>query len=175
MPKQEKVDAVAKMKKLFEESRSFFVTDYQGLDVARMTKLRSELRGVDVRFMVAKNTLLRLAAKDAGVAEDIQEHLSGPTAIAFVEEDAPAAAKVLQESFKDVELPRTKIFVVADTVYSADDLKAFAELPSRDELLAQVAAAVEAPLTELARTVDGFFQELILSVEALADKKKSEG
>lgn len=173
MPKPEKIEAVAEMKKLFEDSRSFFVTDYQGLSVAAMTKLRRDLRGQDVRYLVAKNTLLRLAAKEAGV-EGIEEHLSGPTAIAFVPEDAPAAAKVLHESFKERELPRTKVFVIVDKIYSADDLKAFAELPSRDELLSQVAMAVEAPLTELARTINGFFQELIGSVEALSEKRKAE-
>jgi len=174
MPRQEKVDAVAEMKKLFEDSRSFFVTDYQGLDVAAMTKLRSDLRDADVRYLIAKNTLLKRAAAEAGV-EGIDDYLKGPTAIAFVPEDAPAAAKVIHDSFKDRQLPRTKIFVVADTVYSPDDLKAFAELPSRDELLARVAASVEAPLVELARTIDGFFQQLILTLQGLEDKKNAEG
>jgi large subunit ribosomal protein L10 len=174
MAKPEKIDAVARMKDLFQGSRSFFVTDYQGLDVAAMTKLRSDLRAAGVHYLVAKNTLLKRAAAEAGV-EGIDQHLSGPTAIAFVEEDAPSAAKVIHNSFKERELPRTKVFVVAETVYSADDLKAFAELPSREELLAQVAAAVEAPLAELVRTLDGFFQELILTLKGLEEQKQAEG
>lgn len=173
MPKPEKVTAVADMKKLFEESSAFFVTDYQGLNVEDMTTLRKNLRDKQVRYLIGKNTLFRIAAKDAGVP-DIEEHLSGPTAIAFAADDAPAAAKVLHDSYKDKELPRTKVFVVRGDRFEGADIKQFADLPSREELLAQVARAVEAPLVELARTIDGFFQQLILSVEALAEKRKSE-
>lgn len=174
MARPEKMSAVADMKKLFEESSAFFVTDYQGLNVEDMTALRKNLRDKQVTYMVGKNTLFRIAAKEAGVP-DIEEHLSGPTAIAFSSDDAPAAAKVLHDSYKDKELPRTKVFVVRGDRFEGADIKQFADLPSREELLAMVAAAVEAPLVELARTIDGFFQELILSLEALADKKKSEG
>ena len=173
MPKPEKLSAVADMKKLFEESSAFFVTDYQGLNVEDITNLRKNLRDKQVNYLVGKNTLFRIAAKEAGVP-DIDEHLSGPTAIAFAADDAPAAAKVLHDSYKDKELPRTKVFIVRGDRFEGADIKQFADLPSREELLAMVAAAVEAPLVELARTIDGFFQELILSVEALVEKRKSE-
>lgn len=174
MPRPEKVAAVADMKKLFEESSAFFVTDYQGLNVEDMTALRKNLREKQVSYKVAKNTLFRIAAKDAGVP-DIFEHLNGPTAIAFAADDAPAAAKVLHDSYKDKELPRTKVFVVRGDMFDGPEIKQFADLPSREELLAQVAAAVEAPLVELARTVDGFFQELLLTLGNLEEQKKSEG
>ncbi len=173
MPKPEKITAVADMKKLFEESSAFFVTDYQGLNVEDMTALRKNLRDKQVRYLIGKNTLFRIAAKDAGVP-DIEEHLIGPTAIAFAADDAPAAAKVLNDSYKVKELPRTKVFVVRGDRFEGADIKQFADLPSREELLAQVAMAVEAPLVELARTIDGFFQQLILSVEALVEKRKNE-
>jgi len=174
MAKPEKVTAVAEMKKLFDECDSFFVTDYQGLSVADVTALRKSLREQGVTFLVGKNTLLKRAAHEAGVGE-IDSFLVGPTAIAFARADASAAAKVLQDSFKERELPRTKVFVVADRVYGAGDLKALAELPPREQLLAQVAAAVEAPLAELVRTIDAFFQQLVGSDDALAEKRKAEG
>lgn len=174
MPKPEKITAVAEMKKLFEECESFFVTDYQGLNVADVTALRRNLRESDVTFLVAKNTLVKLAAHEAGV-EDIDEYLNGPTAIAFAMSDPAPAAKVLHDSFKDKELPRTKVFVVADRIYSPDDLKSLADLPPRDQLLAQVVAAVEAPFSELVRTLDAFFQDVVGSVDALAEKRKTEG
>jgi large subunit ribosomal protein L10 len=173
MPKPEKITAVAEMKKLFDEADSFFVTDYQGLNVAAVTTLRSNLRKQNVKFVVAKNTLLKLAAHQAGI-EGIDPFLNGPTAIAFCEDDPVATAKVLQDMFKEKELPRTKVFVVADRVYQAENLKAFSELPSREQLLSQVAAAVQAPLTELVGTIDGFFHKLMGSVDALADKRKTE-
>lgn len=173
MPKPEKVTAVAEMKKMFEEADSFFVTDYQGLNVAHVTTLRADLRKNGVKFLVAKNTLLKLAAAEAGV-EGIDEHLTGPTAVAFAGEDPVAAAKVINDSFKERQLPRVKVFVVGKHQYQPEDLTRFADLPSREQLLAQVVAAVEAPLTELVGSLDGFFRKLIGLVDALADKRKGE-
>ncbi len=174
MPKPEKITAVAEMKKMFEESDSFFVTDYQGLNVANVTALRANLRKNGVHYLVAKNTLLKLAASEAGV-EGIEEFLSGPTAVAFVKDDPVAAAKVLNDSIKERELPRIKVFVVDKKHYEPGDLTRFADLPSREQLLAQVVAAVEAPLTELVGSLDGFFRKLVGLVDALAEKRKEEG
>ena len=174
MLKPEKIKAVADMKELFESSDSIFVTDYQGLTVADMTSLRSDLRANKVKYLIAKNTLLKLAAKEAGV-EGIEEHLVGPTAIAFTNDDPAAAAKVLNDSFKAKELPRMKVFVVENEIYQGVEIKRLADLPPKDILLSQVVAAVEAPFTELIGSLDGFFRELVGSIDALADQKKSEG
>ena len=94
MLRQEKVESVAGLKQLFEDAGAFFITDYQGLNVADMTVLRKNLRENNVKFLVAKNTLFRLAAKDAGV-EGVDEHFNGPTAIAFAMDDPSMAAKIL--------------------------------------------------------------------------------
>ena len=174
MPKPEKIQAVAEMKEIFENSSSLFVTDYQGLNVADMTDLRSKLRENNVKYLIAKNTLLKIAAKEAGV-EGIDEHLSGPTAIAFTDDDPAAAAKVLNDSFKDKELPRMKVFVVDEDVFDAAEIGRLADLPSKEILYSQVVAAVEAPFTELVGSLDGFFRELVGSIDALADQKKTEG
>lgn len=174
MPKPEKIQAVAEMKELFENSSSLFVTDYQGLNVADMTALRTNLRNKNVKYLIAKNTLMKIAAKEAGV-EGINEHLSGPTAIAFTNDDAAAAAKVLNDSFKDKQLPRMKVFVVDNEVYEGTEIKRLADLPTKEVLLSQVVAAVEAPFTSLIGSIDGFFRELVGSIDALAEKKKTEG
>lgn len=174
MAKPEKIKAVADMKELFESSDSFFVTDYQGLTVADMTSLRSDLRANKVKYLIAKNTLLKLAAREAGV-EGVDDHFVGPTAVAFTNDDPAAAAKVLNDSFKAKELPRMKVFVVENEVYQGVEIKRLADLPPKDILLSQVVAAVEAPFTELIGSLDGFFRELVGSIDALADKKNSEG
>jgi len=173
MPKPEKVTAVAEMKKMFEEADSFFVTDYQGLNVAHVTTLRANLRKNGVQFLVAKNTLLRLAASQAGV-EGLDQYLTGPTAVAFAKADPVAAAKILNDSIKERELPRIKLFVVDKHEHQPADLARFADLPSREVLLSQVVSAVEAPLTELVGSIDGFFRKLIGLVDALEEKTKAE-
>ncbi len=174
MPNPGKVAAVQELKELFQGADSFFVTDYQGLDVAEINALRKNFRENNVKYLVAKNTLLRRAAAEAGI-ENVDEYLVGPTAIAFSSEDPVVAAKIIQESFKERELPRVKVFVVESTKYGPEDLKRFAELPTKEVLLSQVVAAVEAPLTELVGTIDGFFRKLIGTIDALAEKKKAAG
>ena len=173
MLRQEKVDAVAGLKELFEESGAFFITDYQGLNVADLTVLRKNLRENNVKYLVAKNTLFRLAAKDAGV-EGVEEHFNGPTAIAFATDDPSVAAKILYDSYKEKELPNFKAFYLDQQLHGPDQVKRLAELPPRDVLLSQLAAAVESPLTSLVGSLDGFFRELVGSIEALAEKKKAE-
>ena len=174
MLKTQKVDVVAQIKGLFENSGAYFITDYQGLNVSDMTVLRKELRESNVKYLVAKNSLFRLAAKDAGV-DGLDEYFVGPTAVAFVNDDPSVAAKILHESNKKTELPTFKVFMVEGQLHQADEVKALAELPPRDVLLSQVVAAVEAPLTELVGTLDGFFRELVGVVDALEEKKKGEG
>ena len=173
MPNQEKIKAVAEMKELFDSSDSFFITDYQGLDVADMTSLRSSLRDNNVKYIIAKNTLLRIAAKEAGY-EGLDTHLTGPTAIAFTSDDAAAAAKVLHDFFKDKKLPVMKAFLVDKELFAGDEIKRLADLPTKDTLLAMVVASVEAPFTSLIGSLDGFFRELVGSIDALEEKKKGE-
>jgi len=174
MPNQEKIKAVAELKGLFEGANSFFVTDYQGLTVADLTQLRKAFRSNDVTYLVAKNTLFRIAMGEVGV-KGVDDHFAGPTAVAFAHGDPAVAAKVIQESVKVRELPRVKAFVVDRKVYDAADLKRLADLPSREVLLSQLVAAVESPLSALVRSLDGFFVQLVGSIDALAEKRKSEG
>jgi len=174
MPTPKKMQSVAEMKELFEGSSSLFITDYQGLNVADMTSLRTSLREKNVKFLISKNTLMKIAAKEAGVT-GIDEHFKGPTAIAFTSDDPAAAAKILNDSFKKKELPRMKVFVVDDEVFEAAQISRLADLPTKEILLSMVVASVEAPFTSLIGSLDGFFRELVGSIDALAEKKNSEG
>lgn len=173
MPTTQKIEKVAEMTELFRTSGAFFVTDYLGLNVEDVTNLRKKLRQNGVKFMVAKNTLFKIAAQNAG-APNMDKHLKGPTAIAFVTKDAAVAAKMLDEQQKEKELPRIKAFVVDSHLYGASEIKRLADLPSREVLLSMVVGAVEAPLTSLVGSIDGFFHPLINSINALADKRKNE-
>jgi len=174
MLKQEKNDQVAQLKALFEKSGAYFITDYQGLNVPDLTLLRKNLRNSNVKYLVAKNTLFRLAAREAGVA-GLDDYFTGPTAVAFAVDDPSVAAKILHTSYKEKEMPRFRAFVVEGQIHQPDEIRMLADLPPRTVLLSQVVAAVEAPLTSLVGTLDGFFRELVGSIDALADKRKAEG
>jgi large subunit ribosomal protein L10 len=172
MPKPIKVDTVKELKKFFQSAGCFFVTDYQGLNVADISKLRKALRESDVKFVVAKNTLFKIAANEAG-SPSVDEHLHGPTAIAFALKDAAVAAKILNDSFKEKKLPRVKVFVLDNEIYQADQIGKLADLPPREILLSHLVRVIELPLTELLGSVDAVFTELIRTVDALAEKQKA--
>jgi large subunit ribosomal protein L10 len=173
MPNAQKVESVASIKELFEKNTAFFVTDYHGLNVSDLTALRRNLRRKNVTFLVAKNTLIKVAATQAGV-KGLDEHLLGPTAVAFTKDDAPAAAKILHDSFKSIEKPRMKVFVVDNNVFKGNEIKKLADLPSRDVLLSMIASAVEAPMVGVVSAINALFQELLGTIDALAEKKKGE-
>jgi large subunit ribosomal protein L10 len=173
MARPEKIAVVESFEKLFKDSNAYFVTDFQGLSVSDMTVLRKNLRENKVSYLVAKNTLMDIAARNTE-QPDLKEYFKGCTAIAFASDDPAVAAKILYDSYKEKELPRVKAFVVDSALYMADDIKRLAELPPREVLLSQLVAAVESPLTSLVGALDAVFRDLVGSIDALAEKRKAE-
>jgi len=170
MPKPEKIEVVEKVKKQLEGAKSLFITDYTGLNVEDITLLRKNLRENSVKYLIAKNTLVRIAAKETGY-ENIVDFLTGQTAIAFGVDDPAVPAKILYDSFKDKEKPVIKAFVLDNELYQGADIVRLAELPSREVLLAQLIGAVESPIQAILGSVDGLMQELVATVDALAASK----
>ena len=173
MPRPEKMQAVDQLTEEISQAGSIFVTDYAGLTVADMTQLRSQLRNAGIRYRVAKNTLLRLAARNADMPE-LVEHLKGPTAIAFAGDDPVAPAKVFHEFYSRLEKPRVRMFVSDRRVYYAQDLKAVAALPPREVVLSQLVAAVQAPIAGFVGTLDAIIRDFVGTVDALAKKRAGE-
>lgn len=158
-----KVAAVAELKEKFAESSAVLITEYRGLSVPQLGQLRGSLNGV-ATYLVAKNTLTALAAKEAGV-EGLDEFLSGPTAIAFVTGDPVEAAKGLRNFSKDNKNLVIKGGFLDGNVLSAAEVEKLADLESREVLLAKAAGAMkaslfgaaylfQAPLAQAARAVD---------------------
>ena len=147
----------------FEAAASVVVVDYRGLTVAQVTELRKQLREAGVEFKVYKNTLVRRAAEQAGV-EAINEVLTGPNAIAFSTEDVVAPAKIINEFAKKNEALEIKAGIIESTVSSADDVKALAELPSREGLLSMLLSVLQAPVRNFA-----------LATKAVAEQKEEQG
>ncbi|WP_440113208.1 50S ribosomal protein L10 [Paenibacillus sp. QZ-Y1] len=155
--KQESVDAVtAKLR----ESATTVVVDYRGLNVAQVTELRKQLREAGIEFQVLKNTLLRRAATAAELGE-LNEVLTGPTAIAFSADDVVAPAKILNDFAKKNDALELKGAVVEGRVIGAEEVKALAELPSREGLLSMLLSVLQAPVRNFA-----------LAVKAVADKEE---
>jgi large subunit ribosomal protein L10 len=172
MPKPEKIQKVDNVKKHLEESKSLFITDYTGLNVDDITLLRKNLRENSIKYLVAKNTLVRIAAKESGY-DNILDYLEGQTAIAFSQDDPAVAAKILYDSYKDIEKPVIKAFVLDEEVYPGADIVRLAELPSREVLLARLIGAVESPLTSVVSSINAVSQELVATIDALAASKNA--
>lgn len=155
--KQESVDAVtAKLR----ESATTVVVDYRGLNVAQVTELRKQLREAGIEFSVLKNTLLRRATAAAELTE-LDSVLTGPTAIAFSGEDAVAPAKILNDFAKKNDALKLKGAVVEGRVIGVEEVKALAELPSREGLLSMLLSVLQAPVRNFA-----------LAVKAVAEKEE---
>ena len=176
MPTQAKIDLVASLTEHFSTADNIFVTDYSGLNVAQVTKLRKDLREQGVKYIVAKNTLFRIAARDAGY-EDAVAHLSGPTAVAFSNADPNVPAKILYDAykeFKEIEKPEVKAFYIDKQAFSGADAERIAKLPPREVLLSQLISTIEGPIVSLVGTMDSIIRELVGTVDALATKKGDE-
>lgn len=158
--KQVQVQAITEK---FQAAASVVVVDYRGLNVAQVTELRKQLREAGVEFKVFKNTLVRRATEVAGV-EAINEFLTGPNAIAFSNEDVIAPAKIINEFAKKNEALEIKAGIIEGNVSSADDVKALAELPSREGLLSMLLSVLQAPVRNFA-----------LITKAVAEQKEEQG
>src|SRR3954469_22212122 len=146
MPNTEKVTAVAELTEHFNSSSAAVITEYRGLSVKQITDLRRAL-GRDTTYAVVKNTLTKRAAADAGFAID-DSLLQGPTAIAFVKGDPVDAAKGLRDFARTNPLLVVKGGVMDGKALTADEIKKLADLESREVLLAKLAGAMKASLTQ---------------------------
>ncbi|KZZ85487.1 MULTISPECIES: 50S ribosomal protein L10 [Bacillaceae] len=147
----------------FRDSKSTIVVDYRGLTVGQVTELRKTLREAGVEFKVYKNTMTRRAVEQAELTE-LNDALTGPNAIAFSTEDVVAPAKVLNDFAKKNEALEIKAGVVEGNVVSAEEIKALAELPSREGLLSMLLSVLQAPIRNLA-----------LVSKAVAEQKEEQG
>lgn len=171
-PREDKVSVVKEIKDLLINSRGSVITEYRGLTVAQLKEFRDSLREVDSEYKVYKNTLVRLAAKDAGL--DFGDDISGPVAIAFAKSDAVSTAKAVK-TFADTNKALVlKSGVLGDKVISAEDVIALAKLPTRDVLLAQIAGTIQSPLTKSAGLFQAFTRNAAYAFQALADKKSAD-
>lgn len=163
---------LAKLKEQIKESSSIVLTEYRGLSVAQMQELRNSL-GFDVEYSVAKNTLFKIAATEAGI-EGLDDQLNGPTAFAFIKGEAVDAAKVMKKFASDNEAFIVKGGYMDGSALSADQVKAIAELDNRETTLAKLAGAMKGSMAKAAALFNAPASKAVRTVDALREKKESE-
>ncbi|MBM7646733.1 large subunit ribosomal protein L10 [Scopulibacillus daqui] len=158
--KKQQVQEIAEK---LRNSVSTIVVDYRGLNVSEVTELRKQLREAGVEYKVYKNTMLRRATAETGLS-DLDEFLVGPTAIAFSNDDVIAPAKVLNDFSKEHKALEIKSGVIEGSLASVEEIKAIAELPSREGLVSMLLSVLQAPIRNFA-----------LAAKAVADQKEEQG
>jgi len=168
--KAQKQELVTTLAAKLKRSPTLYVTDFTGLDVARITDLRRRLRAAGVEYVVVKNTLALRAFSEAQVT-GVEAHLDGPTALVLAGADAVAPAKILHDFAKEFEKPRIKIGLVEGKPIEPKQVARLATLPSREALFAQLGGALQAPLAGFAGALNGLLMMMAGALEALKNQK----
>jgi large subunit ribosomal protein L10 len=151
-------------------AQSVIVAEYRGLNVERVTQLRSKARKSGVWLRVLKNTLARRAVKGTPF-EKLSDQMVGPLMYG-ISQDPVAGAKVLSEFAKENELFVIKAGAMPNAMMSAQDIKALSQLPSREELIAKLLGTLQAPVTKLVRTMNEVPSKFVRTLAAYRDSKE---
>jgi len=155
MKKEEKRETVQKAEKVIADAKVAVVTDYRGMTVAEMNKLRRKLKEAGIEYRVVKNNLAAIAAKNAG-KEGLKDLLVGPSAVAFGYTDEVAPAKLLTEYIRTTKPPLTiRGGLLQTRVLSADEVTTLASMPPREVLVARVVGQMKSPLYMLVTVLNG--------------------
>ncbi len=171
--REDKAEAVAEIVERFRNSSATVLTEYRGLTVSQITQLRRAL-GPDAHYRVAKNTLVKIAAAEAGVT-GVEDLFTGPTAVTFVTGDVVDAAKGLRNFAKDNPALVIKGGVFEGKKLSPEEVTKLADLESREVLLAKLAGAMKGNLSKAASLFQAPLSKTARLAQALADKQAKDG
>lgn len=174
MPTQVKIEEVARLKETFERAVSLVLADYRGLTANEMVKLRTKFTKQGLEFRVVKDTLARLAAQQAGL-EGLAELFTGPIGVA-IGYDEPVLAFKLSEECRKAYSPRytPKGGVFEGDLVLEEEIKRYATLPSREELLAKLAMLLSSPMRALAVSLQAKIRELVTVLNEVRIKREQQ-
>lgn len=172
--REKKKAVVEEIKNKLQDSTVAVLADYRGLSVTEISNLRSQLRETGTDLKVTKNTMTRLAAQELGI-EGLDPYLEGPTAIAYNSDDPVTPAKILLKFAKENKALEIKSAVLDGKVIDFDAVKALADLPSREQLLAKLLGSMQAPMYGFANVLQGNIRNLVYVLEAVRKKQAEAG
>ncbi len=171
MKRADKEQFITDLRTRLGSTPTLYLTDFSGLDVKSMTTLRSELRKGGAEFVVVKNRIAKLALAELDLP-DLGEHLVGPTGFVITEADAVFPAQTIKQFAKTHnDRPVFKVGILDAALVDADQIKRIADLPPREQLLAELAGAFEAPMAAFAAALGALTQELAGLIDALIQEK----
>jgi len=175
VPNAEKIKTVEELNGVFLKAKSAVLANYQGIDAPELTQLRRHMRAQSVDFRVIKNTLARQAAKDTPF-EMLDEQFKGPVSLVVSFEDPVAPAKALAEFAKSgaTKSPTVLCGVVEGKMVSSEEVKALADLPSKEVLISTMLSVFNGPTTNFAGVFSSLLRKLVGTLDAVREKKASE-
>jgi large subunit ribosomal protein L10 len=169
--KDKKVEMVADYADRMSRSQAMILTDYRGLTVAEITRLRQNLREVDAVFQVVKNSLFARALEEAGVPVPTAQ-MEGPVAVGYCYGEVPPVAKALTDFAREADELTVKGAILGTSLLDAAGVKNLAELPPREVLLAQLVGAVQGPMGNLVTTIAAPMRELAQVLKARSEQEQ---
>ena len=170
----ERTAAIDQLEKEFSEATGIYLTDFNGIDVGKITKFRSELRAQNINYIVVKNTLARIALERCGKSE-MNEYFKGPIGVAVTKEEATAPARVIKDFKKEFkDLLGVKVAYLDGSLFSSEQIEVLANLPSREVLLAQFLSCLQAPIANFAGALNNIMGKFVGVLDAVKNKKESE-
>lgn len=170
LKREEKERLVAELHEKFKEVRAVILTDFTGLDVAQLSRLRRQLQERGMEYRVVKNTLLRRASQKTAL-EALAEHFVGPNAVVLSYEDPVLPAKILVDFAKEEPELQIKAGFMEGRVLEPKDVKALATLPPREVLIGQMVGLLKAPLAMLVGVLQAPMRELVGVLQAIKEGK----
>ena len=168
MVKQYKVDEVTYLVSKLKDRSNLILTNYSGIMVKDLSKLRKTLRNKNAEYRVVKNTLFKRALKEVGI-QGLDEYLKGPVAVAFIKDEIGEVAKALKDFAKDVEKFSYSAGILDNVVYGQDQIKRIADLPSKEVVIAQVMGMINGPARGIAVGVNQIMASLARGIKAVAE------
>lgn len=174
MPTAKKKEAVKDLQDLFTKSQVLIFTDYRGMSVAEITNLRRQLRDKGVEYHVSKNTLTSLAADHAGL-DTMKPMLDGPTAIAFVGDDIPGAAKVLSDFARTSRVLQIRGGLVGGSVLNPEQVSDLTKILPREQYIAKMLGSMQSPISGMLGVLTGVMRGVVNVLQARVDQMKEQG
>jgi large subunit ribosomal protein L10 len=171
LERQKKEQVVEELGAKLKELNYMFLTEYSGMNVAQLTKLRRELRGVDAEFSVVKNSLLRIASEGTK-AEALKDRFAGPNAIICINKDPTSTAKVIAGLSKEMPNLKLKAGYLGDRAISVEEILKLATLPSREALIGQLMGLLQGMPQRLVYVLSGNLNKLMWTLNAIKTKKE---
>ena len=166
MKKTEKTEIVSSLKEMIEGSSAVYLTDYSGINVEDINKLRGEFRKENVRYKVMKNTLFKRALEELNKYDKLADHLVGMTGYAFASDNPVAPAKIIKKYYDD-----NKKLSLKACYYEGEKLGMLAALPSKKDLIATILGSLKSPLSGIVGAVNAVTRDLVSVIDQIAKKE----